>query len=282
MSSRWTSCLNARYVVSNVLASFSYLTQDIALDQFSGRTKAPAIAINSPQPKKKAASKGRQEPVLQHVPHLPKPQLKFKRKVDNTNGVVWSSTLRHKFNARVPLGYSFDPASTREELNQDLCVLLTVSSLSILTISRPPHPYRYEINNLTYPDHMFQSQPPITFKPFEEAPLTLVSTSAQLVSLIDKLRVCKEIAIDLEYHSYRAYTGFVCLMQISTRDEDWIVDPFELRDELEDLNEVFTNPNIVKARSIFLKLESRLTYRRYCTAPIVTSFGFSKTSIYIS
>lgn len=123
--------------------------------------------------------------------------------------------------------------------------------------SRPPHPYRYEINNLTYPDHMFQSQPPIPFKPLEETPLTLVSTSAQLVALIDKLRVSKEIAIDLEYHSYRAYTGFVCLMQISTRDEDWIVDPFELRDELEDLNEVFTNPNIVKARYILLTLESR-------------------------
>lgn len=85
----------------------------------------------------------------------------------------------------------------------------------------------------------------------------MVSTSAQLVALIDKLRVSKEIAIDLEYHSYRAYTGFVCLMQISTRDEDWIVDPFELRDELEDLNEVFTNPNIVKARYVLLTLESR-------------------------
>jgi exosome complex exonuclease RRP6 len=98
---------------------------------------------------------------------------------------------------------------------------------------------------------MFQSQTPIPFKPLEETPLTLVSTSAQLAALIDKLRESREIAIDLEYHSYRSYTGFVCLMQISTRDEDWILDPFALRDELEDLNEVFTNPNIVKARYIF-------------------------------
>ncbi|KAI9428423.1 ribonuclease H-like domain-containing protein [Lactarius indigo] len=36
-------------------------------------------------------------------------------------------------------------------------------------------------------------------------------------------------------------------MQISTRDEDWIVEPFKLCDELEDLNEVFTYPSIVKA-----------------------------------
>ena len=108
---------------------------------------------------------------------------------------------------------------------------------------------------------MFQSQPPIHFKPLEETPLTLVSTRAQLDSLIDKLRKSREIAIDLEYHSYRAYSGFVCLMQISTRDEDWIVDPFELRDELEDLNEVFTDPNIVKARPFLLTDTGAQAYR---------------------
>ena len=113
-------------MVTCVLTSFSYLSQDIALDQFSGRTKAPAIAINPPEPKKKVAPNGRQEPVIQHAPHLPKPQLKFKRKVDNTNGVVWSPTLRHKFNARVPLGYTFDPDSIGEDPDKYLCVLLTV------------------------------------------------------------------------------------------------------------------------------------------------------------
>ena len=126
---------------------------------------------------------------------------------------------------------------------------------------------------------MFQSQTPIRFKPLDETPLTWVSTRAQLAALIDKLRESKEIAIDLEYHSYRTYRGFVCLMQISTREEDWIVDPFELRDDLEDLNEVFTNPSIVKARSILLTTDPRLTYSRSYTAPIVTSFGFSKTLI---
>ncbi|KAH9979682.1 ribonuclease H-like domain-containing protein [Russula compacta] len=203
---------------------------DIALDQFSGRTKAPAIAINPPEPKKKAAFSRRQAPVIQHASHLPKPQLKFKRKVDNTNGVSWYPVLRHKFNAQVPLGYTFQPASAGEDSDRVL----------------PPHPYRYEISNLVYPTHMFQSQTPIPFKPLEETPLTWVSTPVQLAELIDKLRRAREVAVDLEYHNYRTYSGFVCLMQISTREEDWIVDPFELRDELEDLNEIFTNPNIVK------------------------------------
>jgi exosome complex exonuclease RRP6 len=33
-----------------------------------------------------------------------------------------------------------------------------------------------------------------------------------------------EIAVDLEAHSYRSFLGFVCLMQLSTRDEDWLID----------------------------------------------------------
>ena len=64
--------------------------------------------------------------------------------------------------------------------------------------------------------------------------------------MLEKLRVCQEIAVDLEHHSYRSYYGFLCLMQISTREEDFIVDTLQLRDELEELNEVFTDPNITK------------------------------------
>ncbi|KAF8258798.1 hypothetical protein EI94DRAFT_1814583 [Lactarius quietus] len=44
---------------------------DIALDQVNGRTEAPAITINPPEPKKKTGPKGRQEPVIRHAPHVP-------------------------------------------------------------------------------------------------------------------------------------------------------------------------------------------------------------------
>jgi len=93
---------------------------------------------------------------------------------------------------------------------------------------------------------MFQMSDPIPYKPFEETPFTWVSTSSQLDSMMDKLRQAKEIAVDLEHHDYRTYAGFLCLMQISTREEDWVIDVLLLRDELSVLNEVFTNPEIVK------------------------------------
>ena len=64
--------------------------------------------------------------------------------------------------------------------------------------------------------------------------------------MLDDLKQATEIAVDLEHHDYRSYHGFVCLMQISTRKQDWIVDTLELREELIALNEVFTDPKIVK------------------------------------
>ncbi|KAI0049395.1 hypothetical protein FA95DRAFT_1556869 [Auriscalpium vulgare] len=204
---------------------------DICLDQYTGRTKAPAIAVHPPQPaaKKPIVSNGRLDPSLQHAHYLPKPQLKFKKKVNNENGLVWYPSLRHKYNAQVPLGHN---------LHSD--------GIDSAEKALPPHPYRHEITNLSYPAHMFQFSPPIGYRSFAETPYTWVSTSANLASMLEQLRKAQEIAIDLEYHSYRTYGGFVCLMQISTREGDWIVDTLELREELEDLNEVFTDSKIVK------------------------------------
>ena len=95
---------------------------------------------------------------------------------------------------------------------------------------------------------MFRSAEPIPPKSFEETPFTWVADAAAFAAMLEKLRNAREIAIDLEYHSYRSFYGFVCLMQLSTRDEDWVVDTLAVRDELEELNEVFTDPKIVKVR----------------------------------
>ena len=65
--------------------------------------------------------------------------------------------------------------------------------------------------------------------------------------MLTELQEAKEIAIDLEHHELRSYVGLVCLMQISTRGKDWIVDTLKpWRAELRLLNQVFTNPEILK------------------------------------
>lgn len=108
------------------------------------------------------------------------------------------------------------------------------------------HPYRYEIKHISYPTRMFTPAPPIAPRSFEDTPFTWVSTPAEFAAMLEQMRGAREIAVDLEYHSYRTFAGFVCLMQISTREADFVVDTIALRDEMEELNEVFTDPDVVK------------------------------------
>lgn len=47
----------------------------------------------------------------------------------------------------------------------------------------------------------------------------------------------------MEHNHYRSFQGLTCLMQISTRTEDFIVDTLKLRNYLgETLREVFQDP----------------------------------------
>jgi len=76
--------------------------------------------------------------------------------------------------------------------------------------------------------------------------------------MLSKLRKATEIAVDLEHHSYRSYSGFLRLMQINDREEDWLVNLLALRDEVESLNEVFTDPAIVKVPFYLYQLLTNL------------------------
>lgn len=65
--------------------------------------------------------------------------------------------------------------------------------------------------------------------------------------MLRELKQAKEIAVDLEHHDMHSYIGLVSLMQISTREKDWIVDTLKpWRENLQCLNEVFADPNVVK------------------------------------
>lgn len=88
---------------------------------------------------------------------------------------------------------------------------------------------------------------PIPFLPYESSEATLVDTPEMLLLMLDELRLAKEIAVDLEHHDEHSYIGLVSLMQISTRDRGWVIDTLKpWRDKLQVLNQVFTDPNILK------------------------------------
>jgi len=99
--------------------------------------------------------------------------------------------------------------------------------------------------------------------------------------MLGKLRQVQEVAVDLEHHRHRSFSGFVCLMQISTRHDDYIVDTLTLREELEELNEVFTNPDVLKVAPL-PDIEAVIdTVPRFSTEQRVTSYGSKRTLGYM-
>ena len=59
-----------------------------------------------------------------------------------------------------------------------------------------------------------------------------MDTAAALRSMAERLAGVAEVAVDLEHHSHRSFQGITCLMQISTRSEDFVVDALALRNDL--------------------------------------------------
>lgn len=119
------------------------------------------------------------------------------------------------------------------------------------------HPYQLELQNIDYPTWQLEVpsvKPPKI--PKAEGPLTATSIwidtpegLAELKSILesDEPEV-REIAIDLEAHSYRSFSGMICLIQISTKGgKDFLIDPFPIWDHIHDaLAPTLANPSIVK------------------------------------
>lgn len=86
------------------------------------------------------------------------------------------------------------------------------------------------------------------YYPYEKAKCLWIDSAQQIYDLIPVLKQQKFLAIDTETNSLYAYKEQVCLLQIGTFFEDYIIDPLAFEDptELFILNEVTRDKNIVK------------------------------------
>lgn len=85
------------------------------------------------------------------------------------------------------------------------------------------------------------------YLPLDATPLIVVDTRQGLIDMVnDILNNTTEFAMDLEHHNKESFLGFTCLIQISTRYIDYIVDPIKLRGDIQMLNKVTCNPAILK------------------------------------
>eukprot|EP00761_Pharyngomonas_kirbyi_P013771 gb/GECH01013800.1/.p1 GENE.gb/GECH01013800.1/~~gb/GECH01013800.1/.p1 ORF type:complete len:847 (+),score=165.24 gb/GECH01013800.1/:1-2541(+) len=109
-----------------------------------------------------------------------------------------------------------------------------------------PHPYQDELENLTFGNIGENIGQHVVPHGMDEVDCEWISSSEDLKKMIEELEIESEIAVDVEHHDLRSFLGFACLIQISSRRKDYLVDPFDLRTELYHLNRVFVHPNIVK------------------------------------
>ncbi|KAG9132119.1 hypothetical protein Leryth_025189 [Lithospermum erythrorhizon] len=85
---------------------------------------------------------------------------------------------------------------------------------------------------------------PVEPPPLDCTPFKIVEHVRDLKELAAKLRNVHEFAVDLEHNQYRSFQGLTCLMQISTRNEDFVIDTLKLRIHVGPyLREVFKDPS---------------------------------------
>lgn len=108
------------------------------------------------------------------------------------------------------------------------------------------HPFHDAIRAFSVPEAQMMPKAEIPPVPLETCPLSFVDTPDAMQAMVAKLLSASEIAVDLEHHDFYSYQGFTCLMQISTREEDFIVDCLQLRASMGALAPVFLNPSILK------------------------------------
>ncbi|XP_047161120.1 protein RRP6-like 2 isoform X1 [Vigna umbellata] len=78
----------------------------------------------------------------------------------------------------------------------------------------------------------------------DNTPFKLVEEVKDLKELAARLRSVNEFSVDLEHNQYRSFQGLTCLMQISTRAEDFVVDTLKLRIHIGPyLRDVFKDPS---------------------------------------
>ncbi|KAA8646092.1 exosome nuclease subunit RRP6 [Aspergillus tanneri] len=196
---------------------------DACLDEFTG-----VIKKLSPSQQEQNAAKSSTKKTPSKFPtiydygpsKIPKPQVEFHRAVDNTDVSPFKPLIRSKPHAMVPLEKSLEGYV---------------------------HPYEPEIRASKYPASIYEVSSPVDYLPFESTTATFVDTMEGVMEMLGELKSAKEIAIDLEHHDVHSYHGLVSLMQISSREKDWVVDTLKpWREELQVLNEVFADPNILK------------------------------------
>jgi exosome complex exonuclease RRP6 len=226
------------FVLLKIIITFLY--QNACMDVESGISRNPSVELIVTQAKvsknfngcwntsigKQASTSSDPTQTVRLLAgkNIQRPQITFKDKIDNSPK-PWQPKIKDKPN-------SIKPLAIYTQYEEDIEVFC--------------HPYEWELDKFEPSADQLAKKSVIKYKSLEETPLLIIKKFQDLKIMLNDLENYKEIAVDLEHHSYRSFQGITCLMQISTRDTDYLIDTLTLRSELHILNQIFTKPSVLK------------------------------------
>lgn len=207
-------------------------------------------------------STGNRKPFPSVKSGLAKPQLLFEDVIDNSRETVWVPTVPVRHNALSPETKDNPDTDPLVELPSPYCAA---------------HPYKREIQQLAFQPWQLLANTPAPYPvSFDEHPCEIVDTPEAFSRMMDYFEgtgeyrgqsgtwssaghiplrhpprrdgtsPIREVAIDVEHHSLRSFQGITCLLQISSREKDFLVDALTLRPHLHLFNKITSDPTIVK------------------------------------
>ncbi|KII62761.1 Exosome complex exonuclease RRP6 [Thelohanellus kitauei] len=173
--------------------------------------------------------------IFRNIVDMEKPQKKFKTFLNNDDK-PYVPQLVNKPNCLCK--YETDPQSLAKSLAVKYGMKISYH-----------HPYIYEIDRFNIvPDEIMQraSSPVNPRTTMRIRPFKFIDNLPDFENFVEGISGETVITFDLEAHSIRSYQGFTCLLQISSRSCDYIIDTIELHDHVHVLNKIFSDPNILK------------------------------------
>ncbi|GJZ45919.1 RRP6-like protein 2 [Tanacetum coccineum] len=151
-----------------------------------------------------------------HIASIPKPQLEYRIVVNNANQPFYHALLK----------MSEDGSRFIHPL-----------------VEKEKYPFFHFVDKSERKRLKESLFKPVRPSPVENTTFTLVQDKEGLIGLAAKLRIVNEFAVALEHNAYRSFQGLTCLMQISTRTEDFIVDTLKLHAHIGPyLRDIFQDP----------------------------------------
>eukprot|EP00501_MAST-03F_sp_TOSAG23-6_P001861 GSMAST32.ASY1.ANO1.1939.1 assembled CDS len=173
---------------------------------------------------------------------LEKPQLKFKDPVDNSN-TPWRPIITYKDNATTPLRL----VRLRSASTDGRALGADIDGAAVKGAGGSyAHPYEAEIKMFDYEDTQLAPKSVQDYEPIVNTKVKWIDTLEGLKDMCATISRLPQVAVDLEHHSHHSFQGITCLMQVSSRKEDWIVDTLCLRSEMHICNSWFSDKSVIK------------------------------------